>query len=98
MPGKQAYTYAVTRDRDYVGNFRIRGTVTELGAAGAYRVRLFDRLTGLLVGETWSAQDGSYSFDNIAYRANGYVVIAHDHGDNPKNAVIADWVTPEPRL
>lgn len=84
--------------RDLVdgGRFRIRGTVTELGVAGAYRVRLFDRQSGRLLREGWSAADGTYQFDYLAYRAQGYVAIAHDHGDNPHNAAIADLITPEP--
>lgn len=78
------------------GYHRVRGTVTEIGVAGPYRVRLFDRLTARCIRETWSAADGSYSFPYIAYRDKGYVVVAHDHGDSPLNAAIADLVTPEP--
>ena len=78
------------------GPCRITGTVTELGVAGPYQVRLFDRLTARCIGETWSAADGSYVFDYLAYRANGYFAIAYDHGDNPLNAAIADLITPEP--
>jgi hypothetical protein len=78
------------------GSFRIAGTVDELGSAGKYRVRLFDRQSARCIRETWSATDGSYSFDWIAYRYRGYFVIAYDHGDNPVNAAIADMITPEP--
>lgn len=77
------------------GNYRILGTVTELGLAGSYRVRLFERESGRLIRETWSNTAGTYAFNNIAYRANGYFVVAYDHGDNPLNAAIADLVTPE---
>lgn len=80
------------------GAFRITGIVTELGIAGRYRVRLFDRKSARCIREVWSAADGSYSFQNIAYRENGYFVIAYDHGDNPLNAAIGDLVTPEPML
>jgi hypothetical protein len=87
----------VTLRRDQVdgGGYRIAGTVTELGAAGVYRVRLFDRLTARCVRETWSAADGSYSVPYIAYRPNGYFAVAYDHGANPLNAAIADLITPE---
>lgn len=78
------------------GFHRITGTVTELGAAGAYRVRLFDRKTAMCLRETWSAPDGAYTFDHLAYQANGYFAIAHDHGASPLNAAIADLITPEP--
>lgn len=78
------------------GNFRIHGSVTELGVVGRYQVRLYDRKTGILIRQIWSSSAGDYSCDYIAYKANGYFVIAFDHGDNPLNAAIADLVTPEP--
>lgn len=78
------------------GFHRITGTVTELGTPGAYRVRLFDRVTALCIRETWSAADGSYAFDRLANQPNGYFIVAFDHGDNPLNAAIADLITPEP--
>lgn len=78
------------------GFHRITGTVTELGAAGAYRVRLFDRPTALCLRETWSAADGSYAFNHIAYQPNGYFAVAFDYGASPLNAAIADLITPEP--
>jgi hypothetical protein len=78
------------------GSYRITGTVTELGVAGAYRVRLFDRQSARCIRGTWSAADGSYSFPYIAYRPNGYFAVAYDYSDNPLNAAIADLITPEP--
>lgn len=78
------------------GRYRIIGTVTELGLAGRYRVRLFDRQSARCIAQTWSNASGAYAFSGIAYRANGYFVVAYDHGDNPLNAAIADLVTPEP--
>lgn len=84
------------RDMAMGGTYRIVGTVAEVGVAGPYRVRLHGRRSGLLVRETWSAADGSYSFPLIAYHLNGYYAIAFDHGDNPLNAAIADLITPEP--
>lgn len=80
----------------FSGLHRITGTVTELGAAGAYRVRLFDRQTALCIRETWSAADGAYVFNNIANQPNGYFAVAFDDGANPLNAAIADLITPEP--
>lgn len=84
--------------RDMVdgGGHQIVGTVDEMGVAGAYRVRLFDRSSARCIRETWSAADGSYSFPYIAYLHQGYFAIAFDHGDNPLNAAIADMITPEP--
>lgn len=78
------------------GLYRIVGTISELGVSGSYRVRLFDRLSARCLRESWSGNDGSYAFNNVAYRPNGYFIVAYDHGDNPLNAAIADLITPEP--
>lgn len=96
MPGRLLLSPLIRHDSADGGAYRVRGTVTELGVAGSYRVRLFDRLSSRCIRETWSAADGSYSFPYIAYRDKGYTVVAHDHGDGPHNAAIADLVTPEP--
>lgn len=96
MAGRLLLWPLIRRDAEDGGSHRIRGTITEDGAVGARRVRLFDRTTGRLLRETWSGADGTYRFDRVAYRAQGYTVLAHDHGANPKNAVVADLVTPEP--
>lgn len=77
------------------GNYRIQGTITELGVASRYPVFLFTRVNNLCIRKIWSNDDGSYAFNNIAYRQNGYFVVVFDHGDNPLNAAIADLVTPE---
>ena len=82
-------------DIEFGGRYRIAGVVDELGAPGRYRVRLFDRVTMRCLREVWSAADGSYAFNWIAYRDKGYLLIAYDHGDDPVNAAIADFVTPE---
>lgn len=82
-------------DQQDCGVYQITGTVDELGVAGAYRVRLFDRISARCIRETWSDASGAYAFQNIAYRYRGYFVIAYDHGDNPHNAAIADLMTPE---
>lgn len=78
------------------GNYRIRGTVSELGIYGAYQIRLFNRSSGRCIRSTQSNLDGEYAFDGIKYILNGYFTIAFDHGDNPLNAAIADLITPEP--
>ena len=83
-------------DMRHGGVSRIVGTVTELGVPGAYRVRLYDRRTALLVREAWSDSNGNYAFNFIAYREDGYFAVAHDNDGNPLNAAIADLITPEP--
>lgn len=91
----RAMVLTLRRNLEDGGAFRITGTVTELGTAGRYRVRLFDRASGRCLRETWSAADGSYAFPSMAYRLNGYFVVAYDHGNSPLNAAIADLITPE---
>lgn len=83
-------------DTQHGGNYRIVGTVTELGVPGVYRVRLYDRRTALLARESWSDSSGNYAFSFIAYRDKGYFAVAHDNDGNPLNAAIADLITPEP--
>lgn len=77
------------------GPYRISGTVTEIGVPGPYPVYLFRRSDKLLLRMVWSDAAGAYAFNNLAYKANGYYLIAFDHGANPLNAAIADLVTPE---
>ena len=83
-------------DAVYGGRCRITGTVDELGVSGIYRVRLFLKDNGMKLRETWSASDGSYKFENIAYLDQGYFLVAHDHSTPKVNAAISDFVTPEP--
>lgn len=89
-------TTIIRRDVVDGGAYRISGTVSELGVPGPYLVRLFHRESGRPIKETWSAADGGYAFNWIAYRSQGYFIIAHDHGAYPLNAAIADLITPEP--
>jgi len=88
-------TTTIRRDLEDGGKSRITGTVDELGVAGSYRVRLHDRISGRCLRETWSSASGAYAFEWLADRPQGYYAIAFDHGDNPKNAAIADLITPE---
>lgn len=78
------------------GHYRIADNVSRLGVIGRYRVRLFDRRTARVIRETWSGSNGFYAFNNIAYRAAGYFVVAFDHSNTPVNAAIGDYITPEP--
>lgn len=76
------------------GTYRIAGTVSRLGVAGKYRVRLYDQRSGIIVREVWSDEAGNYAFNYIADGV--YYVVAFDHTNNPVNAAISDYVTPEP--
>ena len=70
--------------------------VSELGVPGSYRIRLFDRQSARLIRELWSNTDGTYAFNNIAYRNQGYFLVAHDHTIPLHNSAISDFVTPTP--
>lgn len=85
-----------SRPRDFWGDGRIEGKVSIEGAAASRKVRLFDVLTGLLVAEAWSRKDGQYRFDFLD-PSREYFVLAHDYV-RQFNAVIADWVKPEPTV
>lgn len=78
------------------GRYRIIGTVAIDDSPDIplrRQVRLFDKRTGRLVRETWSAEGtGAYAFEYIANRA--YFVITHDYVGF-YNAVVADGITPE---
>lgn len=77
------------------GPFRITVPVDELGVPGRYRVRLCVRTTGQCVGERWSNSSGIAEFSGIAMIDRGYYAVAFDHGTEPLNAAIADFITPE---
>ena len=85
-----------SRALDFWGNGRIEGRVRIEGVPAARRVRLFEALTGLLVAEAWSRQDGFYRFDYLD-TGRDFFLLAHDHV-RQFNAVIADWVRPEPTV
>lgn len=96
MSGRLALSLGIRRDIENGGGYKISNSVTRMRVAGKYRVRLFSRQTGWIVRETFSGDDGGYSFERIAYRYKGYFAVAHDHDDDPLNAAIADLITPEP--
>lgn len=96
-PGHKTYCHDRTAIilNEYGGRYRISGTIDRLGVPGPYRVCLFDRVTKRLLAETFSDEDGVYSFDYLGYIANGYFAIAFDSNATPLNATIADLITPE---
>lgn len=88
--------HSLRADINHGGRFRIADNVSRLGVMGRYLLALLDRRTKRVIRETWSAIDGSYAFDYLAYRYKGYTVIAFDHSGTPVNAAIGDFITPEP--
>ena len=78
------------------GAYRIAGNVAIDGTPSVpvkRRVRLFQRLTGRLVREVWSATDGTFAFEKIAL--GEYLVISDDY-TRLYNAVVADAVVSVP--
>lgn len=85
--------FRADRKNIYVdGRGVISGTVTIENIPGSRRVRLFDKKTGLLVGETVSATNGYYEFRDLDSKRE-YFVVAHDHL-RVYNGVIQDMLTP----
>ena len=86
------------RDVVHGGGYRIYGTAKRLGAFTQRQVILMDRKTRKVIRETISDPvDGSYSFDYIAYRYRGYIVMELDwppDRSDPLNAAVADLQTP----
>lgn len=77
------------------GTGTITGTVKDKGTPDTpvvRRVRLHRKVDGMLVRETWSAANGTYTFNRMA--AQLYYVVSHDHTGN-FNAVIKDSILPE---
>lgn len=72
------------------GNGTISGTVKVGLLPAARKVRLFNKRTGMLVGETWSSASGHYEFNNID-ATQDYFTVAHDHTQE-YNAAVADML------
>lgn len=72
------------------GATSISGVVTIENVPAARRVRLYDRHSGLLVAETFSASNGAYTFNNLNSDRE-YFAVAHDHL-RVYNAVIQDML------
>lgn len=71
---------SMTVDLEDGGTLRIAGTVAIDGTPIVpvmRRVRLHHQLSGRLVREVWSAEDGSFAFEGL--RASQYLVITDDH-------------------
>ena len=74
------------------------GSVAEKGAPPApntplvRRVVCIDEATGVQVGSTWSASDGSYAFGGLD-PSRRVTVLAYDHTDHYR-AVVADKLLP----
>lgn len=93
-------TFAISAATVITGNcYWLHGVVDRLGVPGRYPVRLYARASGELLRESKSAAaDGAYQFQFLPYLERGYKVIAMEDlatRSDPRNAAIADLITPE---
>jgi hypothetical protein len=83
-------------DTYHGGRYKILGTVREaatpIDVPVVRKVRLHRKIDGMMIRQTWSAADGTYSFSDIASQL--YYVVSFDHLAN-YNAVVKDAITPE---
>jgi hypothetical protein len=77
----------------FTGVGYVAGIVTAESVPVSRPVRLYDRLSGVLVAETLSAADGSYTISGVAANRE-YLVLAYDPTTNRWNAAPADRITP----
>lgn len=77
----------------FQGTKRVAGTVNVITTpAAARRVRLYDRVSGVLARETWSDGSGAYAFNGL----DGTRIYCDTAFDNAGgyNATIEDFVVP----
>lgn len=70
----------------------IKGNVTKEDVAIPCRVRLFEKLTGILLFDILTDENGFYSFNHLT--KTKYFIVAHDPVSQ-YNAVIQDNVVPK---
>ena len=70
----------------------IKGQVKEVGAPIPCRVRLFEKLSGRLIADKLTDENGFYEFDHLT--KTKFFIVAH-HPLNQYNAVIQDNVVPK---
>lgn len=88
-------TYIVRPDDGVFMNnnaLSIKGKVTEIGIQFPCRVRLFEKLSGTLISDSLTDENGFYQFNNL--RKVKFFLVAH-HPSNQYNAVIQDNVVPK---
>lgn len=93
-PLRALYFYSVDPHSN-ASDAHLSGTVTQNGAPVVRTVRAYDRASGLLIGQTTSGADGSFSILARHYRGPCYVLALDDLTQAPDyNAEIFDLVTP----
>lgn len=71
---------------------RIKGSVSELNIPIPCRVRLFEKLSGRLIADKLTDENGFYEFDHLT--KTKFFIVAH-HPASQFNAVIQDNVVPK---
>lgn len=84
--------YDVSSTQTFGNGLLIRGTVKKIGASIPCRVRLYEKLSGKMVDEVSTDQDGGYKFNHLV--ATKFFIVAHDPVSQ-YNAVIQDNVVPK---
>jgi len=81
---------------DITEKYQVSGTVYQDGGTVAGRLlRLYDRTTGELIGETTSDVGGAYNFDTLLFSDAKYYVVAFDDGVPDLQAKVRDYLTPK---
>lgn len=73
-------------------HYSISGEIKQLSAPIPCRVRLFEKISGKLIADIETDENGKYRFSSLAKRS--YFIIAH-HPQSQFNAVIQDNVVPK---
>lgn len=82
------YDYLLTTDK----SLSIKGQVKENNIPVMCRVRLHEKLTGRIIAEVATDQNGFYEFDHLT--KTKFFIVAH-HPASQFNAVIQDNVVPK---
>ena len=84
--------YSTEQTLTYNLGMSIKGLVKEQSIPIPCRVRLFEKLSGRMMNEVLTDNDGNYEFNHLT--ANKFFIVAH-HPLNTYNAVIQDNVVPK---
>lgn len=77
---------------EFSNGLSIKGSVSELNTAIPCRVRLFEKLSGRMIADISTNENGDYIFENLG--KTKFFIIAH-HPSSQFNAVIQDNVVPK---
>lgn len=84
--------YSISTPQTFGNGLLIRGIIKKLGISMPCRVRLYEKLSGKMVDEIITDQNGSYEFNHLV--ATKFFIVAHDPVSQ-YNAIIQDNVVPK---